>query len=78
VSGKEEVTLWRLDWYSQLLGLGETRHVVDLKSDPPQCMSVGDINVEMRWSDIDFGLPYDQQAKRSPGLYRRLEVVFTT
>jgi hypothetical protein len=40
VSSKEEVTLGRLDWYSQLLGFGETRHVVDLMSNLPQWMGM--------------------------------------
>jgi hypothetical protein len=29
MSSKEEVALRRLDWYSQLLRLGEVRHDVD-------------------------------------------------
>jgi hypothetical protein len=67
MSSKEEMTLGRLDWYSQLLGLGKVRHVVDKLDDLPQSMGVGDIHVEMRCSDIDIGSPCDIQAKRSPG-----------
>jgi hypothetical protein len=36
MSSKEEVSLGRLDWYSQFLGLGEMRHVVDTMRDLPQ------------------------------------------
>jgi hypothetical protein len=47
VSSKEEVALGRLDWDSQLLGLGKVRHVVDTMRDLLQQMSVWDNQVEM-------------------------------
>jgi hypothetical protein len=54
MSSKEEVTLGRFDWYSQLLRLGKMRHVVNRMRDLPQSMGVGDIQVEMGCSDIDI------------------------